>query len=231
MRVDKHIERVLVTHNKIIKSINKCANWLNEKFKDESVVLVGILKGCTPFVGHLLPKLNIDVVLEFISVSSYSSGTKQDEDIWAQCEREYKETCEEFGYDLSNEAQLDWIGKMDTVEDRLFNSFYEQQLIEDRIALIVDDACRSIEVSDDPIETQKRINDAVIKALQKNAERHSEIATKRSEILEEMTQMLSNHTASDYQADTIPDPTDPPKRQKPVEPKGKMEPRARNLRK
>ena len=156
---------------------------------------------------------------------------KQDEDIWAQCEREYKETCEEFGYDLSNEAQLDWIGKMDTVEDRLFNSFYEQQLIEDRIALIVDDACRSIEVSDDPIETQKRINDAVIKALQKNAERHSEIATKRSEILEEMTQMLSNHTASAYQADTIPDPTDPPKRQKPVEPKGKMEPRARNLRK
>lgn len=81
MRVDKHVERILVTHNKIIKSINKCADWLNEKFKNESVILVGVLKGCTPFVGHLLPKLNIDVVLDFISVSSYSNGTKQDENI------------------------------------------------------------------------------------------------------------------------------------------------------
>ncbi|WPL39011.1 hypoxanthine phosphoribosyltransferase [Malacoplasma iowae] len=81
MRIDKHVEKILVTHNKIIKSINKCADWINSKFKNQSVVLIGVLKGCTPFVGHLLPKLKIDLVLDFISVSSYANGVKQDENI------------------------------------------------------------------------------------------------------------------------------------------------------
>ena len=156
---------------------------------------------------------------------------KQEEDIWAQCEREYKATCEEFGYDFGDDSKVDWLNEADSLDDALLNNFYQEHLNESSIALLVDDACKSIELTDDPIENQKRMNDAVISKLLEAAAKTREIAERRTQLLSQFSDVIMSHPATtEYTADTVPDPDDSPKRPK-SEPKGRMEPRARNLRK
>ena len=156
---------------------------------------------------------------------------KQDEDIWAQCEREYRETCEEFGFDLNDESKVDWLPTADSIDDELLNNFFQDHLTETSIALLVDDACKSIELTDDPLENQKRMNDAVIARILQTAAKTKDIAERRTDILNQFSDVIMSHPAtSEYTADTVPDPEDSPKRPK-SEPKGRMEPRARNLRK
>ena len=49
---------------------------IENDFEGEELLVVGILKGASIFVSDLIRKINLDVNIDFMSVSSYGNGTE-----------------------------------------------------------------------------------------------------------------------------------------------------------
>lgn len=75
----KHFEKIIYHFEDIERAIIKAANWIDDEYKDvkEEIVLIGLLKGCIPFLGRLLLHLNHDVILDFMVVSSFKGEDKR----------------------------------------------------------------------------------------------------------------------------------------------------------
>lgn len=73
MKIDPRIKKVLFTAKEIELGIQRAAEYLNTTYHNQSepVILLGILKGCVTFLGQLLPKLTINLELDFLLASSY----------------------------------------------------------------------------------------------------------------------------------------------------------------
>ena len=54
----------------------KSRKTLSEKYKDEEVLLIGILNGSVFFLTELAQKMSIPIELDFMAASSYGSGTE-----------------------------------------------------------------------------------------------------------------------------------------------------------
>lgn len=67
-------ERIILSEEQIDKRVGEIAAELNEKFKGKTPVCVCILKGAVVFYADLLRRLNLDVMLDFMVVSSYGNG-------------------------------------------------------------------------------------------------------------------------------------------------------------
>ena len=65
----------LITENELQTEIKKLAKKLNEKYKDEEVYLICVLKGSVMFMTDLAKHLKMPVKMEFIRLSSYGNGT------------------------------------------------------------------------------------------------------------------------------------------------------------
>lgn len=70
------IERVMITNDEIQSAIKTLADQINRKYRDRSVVFVGLLKGSLPFMADLIKRIEIPCKIDFICVSSYAGGTK-----------------------------------------------------------------------------------------------------------------------------------------------------------
>jgi len=76
--VPKYVDKILVPRDKIEKRIKEAAEWVNKtyaKAKKPPVLLI-ILKGAVPFLGRLAMDIKIDVVFDFMVLSSFRGGTK-----------------------------------------------------------------------------------------------------------------------------------------------------------
>lgn len=68
---------VLIDEEKLSKRIEELAIQISNDYKGEDIVLVCILKGAVYFAVDLSKKIsNSEVVLDFMKVSSYGSGTE-----------------------------------------------------------------------------------------------------------------------------------------------------------
>lgn len=67
--------RVLLTEEEVNARISEIAARINEDYKGKSVHLICILKGGVFFTCELAKRLTVPVTLDFMSVSSYGSGT------------------------------------------------------------------------------------------------------------------------------------------------------------
>ena len=65
----------LLSKEEIQTGIKKLADILNEKYKDQEVYLVCVLKGSVMFMVDLAKHLRMPVKMEFIRLSSYGSST------------------------------------------------------------------------------------------------------------------------------------------------------------
>lgn len=75
--LDEVIDKILIDEESLEKRIKKLANQINEYYEDKStVILVGILKGSVMFMTELAKNLKVDVILEFMDVSSYGDSTE-----------------------------------------------------------------------------------------------------------------------------------------------------------
>jgi hypoxanthine phosphoribosyltransferase len=54
--------------------IDQLAEKLNQDYAQQEVILVGILKGCLPFLSDLAKKLTFDTRIEFVRLSSYGNS-------------------------------------------------------------------------------------------------------------------------------------------------------------
>ena len=67
--------RVLLTEKEVDERINEVAELINRDYEGKHVHLICILKGGVFFTCELAKRLTVPVSMDFMSVSSYGSGT------------------------------------------------------------------------------------------------------------------------------------------------------------
>ena len=67
---------VLISEKQLADKVAELGAVISEDYKGESLFLIGILKGSVPFMADLMRAISLDVEMDFMSVSSYGSGTK-----------------------------------------------------------------------------------------------------------------------------------------------------------
>ncbi len=72
----KHRISVYLTEEQINQRIAEIGADITEKFQGESVYLICILKGSLFFTAELAKRIELPMTLDFMSVSSYGSGTE-----------------------------------------------------------------------------------------------------------------------------------------------------------
>ena len=66
----------MLTEEEVQKKVEALAEAINQDYPDGELIVVGILKGCFVFVADLVRKLQADVRVHFMQVSSYGDGTE-----------------------------------------------------------------------------------------------------------------------------------------------------------
>lgn len=78
--IKKHelVEKILFDNKTINNKIIELAANVSEYYKDKSepIILIGILRGCLPFLTQLMLNLSIDCVIDFMYVESYLGQTQ-----------------------------------------------------------------------------------------------------------------------------------------------------------
>ena len=67
---------VLISREQLADKVAELGAQISEDYKGEELFLIGILKGSVPFMADLMRAITLDVEMDFMSVSSYGSGTK-----------------------------------------------------------------------------------------------------------------------------------------------------------
>lgn len=80
-KVDPRVAEVLISGRQIKKGIKQAANWINTTYKDQKPVVIGVLKGCIPFIGQITPLLTFDFEMEFMSASSFKGATERQKEL------------------------------------------------------------------------------------------------------------------------------------------------------
>lgn len=70
------ITDVLISEEEISKKVYELAKTIEKEYKGEEVVLVGILKGACVFISDIIRKIDLDICLDFMDVSSYGMSTQ-----------------------------------------------------------------------------------------------------------------------------------------------------------
>jgi hypoxanthine phosphoribosyltransferase len=65
--------RVLISRQDIAKRVSEIGAQITRDFANQSVILVGVLKGAAIFLSDLARQINLDATFEFIGVSSYGN--------------------------------------------------------------------------------------------------------------------------------------------------------------
>lgn len=71
--------KLLYSAEEIDKKSQEIADRISADYKGKNPLVVGVLKGCTIFMSHLLVKLKGDFEIDFMTVSSYKHGTESGE--------------------------------------------------------------------------------------------------------------------------------------------------------
>ena len=69
------IKKILIERQDIAKRVSELGKQISNDYKGESVTLVCTLRGASIFFADLVREIEGDVVIDFIAVSSYGSGT------------------------------------------------------------------------------------------------------------------------------------------------------------
>ncbi|MBQ6075772.1 MAG: hypoxanthine phosphoribosyltransferase [Lachnospiraceae bacterium] len=73
--MEKHVVKPLIPAEEVEKRIVELADQLNRDYAGKTVHMIGILKGSVPFLCALAKHLTVPVTMDFMSCSSYGSGT------------------------------------------------------------------------------------------------------------------------------------------------------------
>ena len=71
--------KLLYTSQQIQERITQLAQQISKDYEGQSVLVLGVLKGCAIFMSHLLVQLKGDFEIDFMAVSSYGAGTSSGE--------------------------------------------------------------------------------------------------------------------------------------------------------
>lgn len=72
----KDVEEILFDEKQINNRIATMAEQITNDYKGQTLLMVGILKGAVLFFSELAKRLELDVEMDFMAVSSYGSSAK-----------------------------------------------------------------------------------------------------------------------------------------------------------
>ncbi len=72
----QHKLRVLLTGAEIEAGVKKLAYEIGRDYRDKNPLLIGVLKGSFMFLADLIRRLEFQLEIDFVRVSSYGSGTE-----------------------------------------------------------------------------------------------------------------------------------------------------------
>jgi len=73
--LEKDIEKILVSEQEIVTIAKRLGKQITEDYRDKKPLIIGLLKGCIPFMAELIKHTDIYCEIEFMSVQSYHGGT------------------------------------------------------------------------------------------------------------------------------------------------------------
>ena len=79
--LEKDVEKVLVSNAEIKQIAKELGKQLSIDYKDKFPIVLGLLKGCVPFIGDLITEMDIHLELGFMDVSSYHGGIESSGDV------------------------------------------------------------------------------------------------------------------------------------------------------
>jgi len=134
------ISKTLISQEEIKDKISEIAEIINSKYKDEELVVIGILKGAFMIVSDLAKQLQVDVTFDFMSIKSYY-GSKSSGQI---------KIVKDLEYDISNKNIL----IVEDIHDTGLTLSNLKKLLESRNPKNIEIFCMFVkkEVSKDTIE-------------------------------------------------------------------------------
>ena len=70
------VTRVMLSEEEIKAKVYEIAKKIEKDYQGEDLLIVGILKGASVFVADLIRNIDLDVNMDFMSVSSYGNSTE-----------------------------------------------------------------------------------------------------------------------------------------------------------
>lgn len=70
----KDLQEILITDEALQTRIAELAARISRDYKGRTVTLVGVLKGCVPFLSDLLKRMKVETNVDFMMLSSYSGA-------------------------------------------------------------------------------------------------------------------------------------------------------------
>jgi hypoxanthine phosphoribosyltransferase len=67
---------VMISRDRIEKKIKELAERIERDHKGKELIFIGLLKGSVIFMSDLIKEIKLPIMIDFMSVSSYGSGTK-----------------------------------------------------------------------------------------------------------------------------------------------------------
>ena len=74
--LEKDIKKVLISEEEIQSKTIELGKILADEYKDKNPLLLGILRGSVPFLAELVKRMDIQLEMDFMNVSSYDGGTE-----------------------------------------------------------------------------------------------------------------------------------------------------------
>lgn len=74
--IQSDIEKVIVNEEQLQNRLKEIARKIENDYKDQDLLLIGVLKGAVMVMADLTRHINRHVEIDWMAVSSYGSGTK-----------------------------------------------------------------------------------------------------------------------------------------------------------
>ena len=74
--MSKSIKRILIPQSEIAAMCRRLGEQINQDYKGKEIILIGVLKGAFVFMADLARHIDVPCRIDFMSVSSYGSGTR-----------------------------------------------------------------------------------------------------------------------------------------------------------
>ncbi len=71
-----NISNTLISQEQIETKVAELTKKIEKDYENQEVLIVGVLKGAFVFVSDLVRNINLDLLLDFIAVSSYGMSTE-----------------------------------------------------------------------------------------------------------------------------------------------------------
>lgn len=71
MLIDKTKLSLLISNDQIQTKVKECAKYINEKYVDKKVLIIGILNGVFVFMADLVRQIDLQIEIDFLGANSY----------------------------------------------------------------------------------------------------------------------------------------------------------------